>query len=83
MSASLPVLAYLVKSMAWSQMATAQRGEVPGVEITPQGRLARVKGSLSRVGTGIMMLSSLSSLVMYLYTMSFGTIEDIFYRQSF
>jgi hypothetical protein len=45
-----PDWAYIARSIAWSPMATAQRGSMSAVEITPNGRHCRVKGSLSRTG---------------------------------
>lgn len=36
--------------MAWSPIATAHRGSLSAVEMTPYGRHWSVKGNLSRIG---------------------------------
>jgi hypothetical protein len=43
----------LTRSIAWSPIATAQRGSLSLVDITPNGRHCRVKGNLSRTGVDI------------------------------
>lgn len=39
--------------MAWSPIATAHRGSLSAVEMTPYGRHWSVNGNLSRIGVDI------------------------------